>query len=178
MTKLLFLDIDGVLNHAQWFQARGRIKGRSRAFFTYLQSSVDPECLERVNLITELTGAKIVLSSSWRYLAEWEEIYEGFTELGMSGTMVGCTPRNKEINPAVFEHYEGRFPAEDEPYPRGYEIQQWIDAQGYALAPTVAILDDDADMAHLIPRLVQTDAARHGLQFGHAMRAVNLLNGG
>lgn len=49
---ILFLDFDGVLNHIKWPCCDG--------------SPFDPACVERVNLICRETGARIVVSSSWR----------------------------------------------------------------------------------------------------------------
>jgi hypothetical protein len=40
--------------------------------------------------------------------------------------------------------------------PRGLEIQQWLDENNRASSPFV-ILDDEADMAHLKPRLVKCE---------------------
>lgn len=50
--KLLFLDVDGVLNHTDcdWTTSR----------------TLDLACVERVKRIVQETGAQIVLSSTWR----------------------------------------------------------------------------------------------------------------
>ncbi len=53
--KILFLDIDGVLN-------RG-------AFSTEAEStSLDPDLVRRLNALLAATNAKVVVSSSWRYM--------------------------------------------------------------------------------------------------------------
>ena len=52
--KILFLDIDGVVNNATTFQ---RIKGM------YI---LEPNAIFLVRKIIEETGAKVVLSSVWR----------------------------------------------------------------------------------------------------------------
>ena len=61
--KIIFLDIDGVLNHDQWYV--------SKEYQTLYQNEdneldIDPKCAERINKICEQTGAKIVISSDWR----------------------------------------------------------------------------------------------------------------
>lgn len=53
--KVLFLDVDGVLNYREWF----RIHGRE-------DYPLDPVCIELVQRIIKETGCKIVLSSTWR----------------------------------------------------------------------------------------------------------------
>jgi hypothetical protein len=53
--KIIFLDIDGVLNTTHTENPRK---------FPYL---VEPELVERLKALKEATGAEIVLSSTWRY---------------------------------------------------------------------------------------------------------------
>jgi hypothetical protein len=68
--KVIFLDVDGVLNghESQW--------------------RVIPECVRLLNEIVERTGAKLVLSSSWRLLSDWEPAVR---EYGVTGEFVGVT---------------------------------------------------------------------------------------
>jgi HAD domain in Swiss Army Knife RNA repair proteins len=53
--KIIFLDIDGVLNNTHTKNPRK---------FPYI---VEPELVERVERLREATGAQLVLSSTWRY---------------------------------------------------------------------------------------------------------------
>ena len=53
--KVVFLDVDGVLNCKQTHNPRK---------FPFI---VDPALLKRLNRLLENTGAQIVLSSNWRY---------------------------------------------------------------------------------------------------------------
>jgi HAD domain in Swiss Army Knife RNA repair proteins len=53
--KIIFLDIDGVLN------CKGTPNPRK---FPYI---VDPKLLNRLQRLLERTGAEVVLSSTWRY---------------------------------------------------------------------------------------------------------------
>jgi hypothetical protein len=50
--RILFLDVDGVLNHLDCFRNLGQ--------------KLDPDCIARLNRLCEATGAKVVLSSAWR----------------------------------------------------------------------------------------------------------------
>lgn len=53
--KIIFLDIDGVLNCEKTPNPRK------------LRYIVDPKLLKRFERLIERTGAKVVLSSTWRY---------------------------------------------------------------------------------------------------------------
>ena len=62
--KYLFLDIDGVLNHEEWYRNRVNIY---KIFHKYWwEDCFDPECVKRINIILQETGARLVVSSSWR----------------------------------------------------------------------------------------------------------------
>lgn len=56
--NVLFLDIDGVLNSEKYFLS---LKEEHM-----LKMPLDHRCVERVKRIVDETGAKIVISSSWR----------------------------------------------------------------------------------------------------------------
>jgi hypothetical protein len=74
MTRILFLDFDGVLN-SRGFLAMSRGLAISR----YPHSEIDPEAVARVNRILERTEAEVVVSSSWRHgrtLAELQALLE------------------------------------------------------------------------------------------------------
>ncbi len=58
--KVLFLAIDGVLNTERYIKACG-----------HYGVVIDPELMENVKRIVDTTGAKIVLTTSWREF--WEE---------------------------------------------------------------------------------------------------------
>ncbi len=68
MMKIIFLDIDGVLNHMYWLKKMKGVEGDKKFF--------DPDCVRRLNTITDKTGAKIVLSSSWRIGKTKEQLKE------------------------------------------------------------------------------------------------------
>jgi len=61
--SLVFLDFDGVLNHAAWLE---------KLFLKGIDEwspgmSFDRECVARLNRIIDETGALVVVSSSWRH---------------------------------------------------------------------------------------------------------------
>ncbi len=150
--KVIFLDFDGVLVIPQ---TRGQSGMRSVA---------DPNCVAALNSILTITGAFIVVSSSWRgtILSTLKDTLNGW---GVTpGKVLDVTPRLRETGkPSV---------------PRGREIQAWLDSPVAARRGGVeqfVILDDGDDMGHLLPRLVQTNY-HDGLTLERAELAINLLN--
>ena len=62
MKKILFLDIDGVLNTQRWHKKM--VEGHApKDSFGY---DFDPEAVANLCRIIEATGAEIVISSSWK----------------------------------------------------------------------------------------------------------------
>lgn len=113
MNKIIFLDVDGVLN------THSTIRRTSDGF-----PFVDTRKVLRLRKIVERTGAQIVLSSSWRYGATrgatiWEQL--AYCELREEFMRVHCplwiditpclpqTKRWKEINAWLSLHDVDRF---------------------------------------------------------------------
>lgn len=101
-SKILFLDIDGVLNSDRFIDAHPKLP------YTEL---IDKEAVSRVLSIIEKTGAKIVISSSWReqFINEpngFNKMVEFFKKFGIE-PIVGMTPKLR-----------GKA--------RHYEIEEWL----------------------------------------------------
>lgn len=140
--KVIFLDIDGVLNTPPLAALRE-------------DAALCPERVARLEELCARTGAVLVLSSTWRRLYGLSDIRGWLVEKGLSrGRLIDRTP----VLP-------GRY--------RGEEIAAWLESVGPRVK-TFVILDDDADMADLGDRLVQT-TTQDGLQDAHVERAAELL---
>lgn len=150
--KVIFLDVDGVLN-----EDTTPTRTRSRVIF------IDQEKLLRLKRIADATGAKIVLSSTWRYdrddaryNGDFLELQEAFRKAGLE--FYSYTP----------EEVTGRK--------RGVEIKAWL-----GLHPEVnryIILDDelfDFKKRGLLPHLIKTEFCDGGLTDAHTQEAINLL---
>lgn len=133
--KIVFLDFDGVLN-----------------CITSPEFTIERVFVERLNRILAVTGAHVVISSSWRL--EPREAVGALLMNGFAGGILGGTP-----------YLPGAI--------RGLEIQTWINAQGTE-PESFCILDDDQDMGHLTPFLIKTSLA-DGLQDRHVERAIEIL---
>ncbi len=151
--RLIFLDIDGVLNSAQYFRETDVNR-------THWSSMIDPLAVKRLNDIVARTGAKVVISSSWRALHSVDEIRSFLNERGFIGEVVGRTPTHRE--------YVGDPLTDD----RGHYIQQWINENKFD--GDFVIIDDDRDVEPYRDRWVHTTWER-GLEQKHVVEAMDLF---
>lgn len=135
MHKIIFLDIDGVLNNA----ALGTKDRDIWKLFNDIDtdggklSSIN---IKNLNDITDQTGADIVISSSWRILYDIHELRDILRDAGVTGSVINYTlnlpgrgmKRGNEIQCYIEDHY---------PFKKGI---------GYSVR--YAILDDDSDMLY------------------------------
>lgn len=94
--KIIFLDIDGVLNCH--YLTIGNIIVDGGTLNTVL--------VEKLNTLIRETNAKVVISSSWRILNTQAEIIDMLQSAGFQGEVIGMTPRSCNI--------------------RGVEIHDWL----------------------------------------------------
>jgi hypothetical protein len=140
--KILFLDIDGVLNSADWY-ARQRNGLGDLAHF-------DPTLVRRVDEIARRTGAAVVISSAWRLSHPLDELRALLRRAGLvRAPIIGETP---EIEGGILDGLV-----------RAVEILHWLEdhpvearAQGGATVRSFAILDDLGDFGPLAPWHVRT----------------------
>ena len=127
--RVLFLDVDGVLNSSQYLKDRPRR--------TWPFGHIDPATVQLLNKVVRETGCKIVISSSWRVILTYRSIRGLLARRGFefASHIADQTPR-------------GGFES------RGMEIQAWLDE--HPEVSDFVIVDDDMDMAHLMPNLVKT----------------------
>lgn len=136
--KVLFLDIDGVLNSEEWARTAKNL------------ADLDEVAVKRVLNIIAITGATLVLSSTWRLVPELVELLRtrGLPIQHQTPRFAAFGTRNKEIEAWLAEHPE-------------------VDA--------FAIVDDDEDAGYgLAPHFVQTDF-RVGLTAEQAHQIVRIL---
>jgi hypothetical protein len=120
---------------------------------------LSPDCVRELNRITDATGAKIVVSSTWRVGPEnrFHYLKQYLKMEGVTGEIVGRTPDFVLVKQEMGE--------------RGHEIQKWLEEH-----PTdrFVILDDNDDMAMHMNRLVLTKKDP-GLTKADADSAIQLL---
>lgn len=122
--NIVFLDIDGVLNH-QEFYLSGRFSKEDMKV-AYEESHIDKKSLEIFNKFCIETNSKVVISSTWRLNRTVEELRGIFKNVEATFEIVGKT-----------ERCCSRI--------RGVEIYNWWKANKDKYSNFV-IFDDDADM--------------------------------
>jgi len=161
MDKIIFLDIDGVLNCRNTFKERKQ----ERIFYSrFLEKNdfnlakismcdIDFEKLQLLKYIVLETNAKIVISSSWKKLRYYLLIEELLINKGIP--IIGATPyiNNK----------------------RGTEIRKYLSENE---VNDFIIIDDEIFNDYddeLINHLVKTDFYNEGLNEEKAYEAINLI---
>lgn len=134
-SAVLFLDVDGVLN---------KVGTRERSpHGTY---GIEPGMVKILRDIVAATDCKIVVSSTWR---KYDDLMKHLCdELGgnLETRIIGKTPvLDRQMDSGI---WVGKV--------RGDEIQAWLDSNPEYQNCRMVILDDDGDMAHLMPHLVLT----------------------
>jgi len=145
--KVIFLDVDGVLNSAEGYH-RDKL-----GYVHYLQR----ECMDRLSRIAEaLPDVKFVLSSSWRFSTP----YPDFRRLLVA---------NK-----VYVNLVSQTPLVTLSGSRGVEIGRWLKENPGV--KDFVILDDSSDMGQFKKKLVQTSWEK-GLQDEHVDEVIRRLGG-
>jgi len=150
--KFIFLDFDGVMDTYYYNNELTRLH---RATHDEYGPIFDPECIQNLQYIIDKTGAKIVVSSSWKQEMGLDEIQRMWKERELPGVVIDTTP--------------------DLPGDRGDEIKAWIDAYP---APCQYVIIDDMDakafLPKQIPQLVLVNSYS-GLDPDCAERAISIL---
>lgn len=152
--KVIFLDMDGVLNCADTFnQPRS---GRE---------VVDDAKVALLAGLIERTGAKVVVSSTWRFsgLGFMRDVLKRYGLANADDVVIDCTPDATRLS-----HYGSNYLTP----PRGQEIGLWL--ADHPEVEAFVILDDDADMTTFMPQLVKTTFQK-GLLPHHVAMAESLL---
>lgn len=167
--KIIFLDIDGVLNSEDWYERRSKLYTSDEISENYPKYEFDPFSVDSLNKITNETNAYIVISSSWRHGKTLDELVELFTLVGITGEVTGFTDDfayNELNNGKEIINYR---------IPRGCEIDYWLKNIDYIFESYV-ILDDDSDMLyHQKDNFIHIDSYR-GLIKDNAIEAIKILN--
>jgi hypothetical protein len=121
MNKIIFLDIDGVLNSEVFQKYRNNPISKE-----YPLCDIDPYAINLLNKLVDDTNSVIVITSVWRLSRTLEELQLLFSRVGFTGVIVGKTPRLGEDTV------------------RGNEIYKWIKDHEELIG--TKYFDDDSDM--------------------------------
>lgn len=161
--RVLFLDVDGVLNSARYFRKQERREAlpETDEWWTVM---LDRVAVLRLNTILQRSGAVVVVSSSWRYHLTTDDMQRVLSRKGFLGAVVGRTPRADEVPESLKAQRC-----------RGLEIECWL-AKNRDRVTSFAILDDlgPGSFGALTPYLVRTSWGS-GLLDHHVQEVVALL---
>lgn len=149
--KVIFLDVDGVLNSRAYTSWQIENQGRADV------DQIDPKEVVLLKQIVDATGAEIVVTSTWRIGrgSPWCPFHTLQKELLKQGLIIlDCTPILRST--------------------RGDEIKAWMEQK---LIESFVILDDDSDMGEF----TETENFIHtsfdiGLTPEHVSQAIKVLN--
>lgn len=163
--KIIFLDIDGVLNFESHYRSKGftnyrnakrqlkkDVKSEKIERLDYYRSQINIQALKRIERLCKRTKASIVISSTWRLGITIEEFHEIFDYCGLTEKLpiIGTTPHfHVDIYGSL---------------PRGCEIKHWLEKKGFkhinwsteeqqkyidsSGIENYIIIDDDSDMLY------------------------------
>lgn len=195
MKRLIFLDVDGVLNGHNYYLTKSYTKAKQKYNWDMV-SQICRKNLFWVGLLCRITNSKVVLSSSWRY--GWNEdgsvkkrdggheMWETdklFRKYGVN--IISITPkgsvvlknahlRNEEkvkdwLNKPTFVGLKDRDETLD--YCRGTQILKWIEDNNYK-GKYLILEDDYCDVElykELEPKIIITSfySEKFGFRFKH-----------
>ena len=165
MRKVVFLDIDGVLNTKWWYTQMDRNTPKDKYGYAF-----DPNAVDNLKKIIDETGADIVISSSWKSfgISELEDMWQ---DRGLPGKLIGITPNtvsDEMLLNADLDHME-LFSI------RGTEIKEWLTKHGKHVSHYAIIDDMDNMLTEQRLHFVKTDP-EIGITVDDAEKAIMILN--
>lgn len=158
--KIIFLDIDGVMNSELDWELKDRETEENRTY------NISKRCISNLNYLIERTGAEVVMTSG-RRSHSMKDMQKIFEDCGFKGKIISYTPDLRNSSFKVL---------------RGNEILQWIEdnkdyigCSAYKYNKYV-ILDDDSDMLYCQKDNFIWIDPYLGLTNTTAYKAKNILN--
>lgn len=143
--KVIFLDIDGVINSERTCYAYGSLPHDSQDKF------FDEVAIGMIRKLCMQTSADIVLSSSWRYHHDYRDLAKS-----LHLPIIDATTTNNTTY-----------------VPRGVEIQEYLDYHPHITH--YVIVDDNSDMLDSQQENFVRTSTREGLMFEHVMKMKQIL---
>ena len=168
MSKVIFLDIDGVLNTER---QHDRCVEAGLAYVDNFGYAFDPKAVANLKRIVDETGADIVISSSWKFwgLSTMQKLW---ASRELPGKIIDVTPNNVSDEMLLSVDLD----LMDLPAGKGSEIKEWLSTAGQDVTD-YAILDDLPDMLpEQQSHFVQIDP-RIGITEDDADRIITILTG-
>mgnify|MGYP001378568217 CR=1 FL=1 len=131
--KIIFLDIDGVLKTKQGLRRAFARHGR------FIPDLLDDQAVRNLNRLIQATGAKIVITSTWRYGETITSLQQILNKKGILGTVIGKSPELGGMSDLPTHNIS-----------RGQEIDRWLEEHTEKI--NYVIIDDDNNLTpHQLP---------------------------
>lgn len=139
--NVIFLDIDGVLNHLSFYNNVCKDESGNvdvikmqqwREEHPYPLSEFDPIAVKRVAELIETTNSKLVISSSWR-IGDNGRLKDIFAKIGL--------PTDFDVTPNFMFNFNA---SDTDSFIRGDEINEYLNS--HPEIDNFVIIDDDNDM--------------------------------
>ena len=110
MRKIIFLDIDGVLNTKEWHSRMTKDTPKDEYGYAF-----DPVAVANLAHIIEETGATIVISSSWKFYGV-PKLRQMWKIRKLPGTILDITPKHKgEVsNYVIIDDFDDLLPEQED----------------------------------------------------------------
>lgn len=161
--KIIFLDVDGVLNCSQTFIDRHKhwlLTGEHVI-------ELDESKIQLLKQLVDASGANIVLSSTWR---------KGW--IGNPTLKHHMTKHALELDKMLLKydlHIMSKTPMSDDGK-RGTEISDWLSIQQRIIDNYVILDDDTSDMLEHGEHIIETSFNNGGLLQEHIDKAIKVLS--
>lgn len=153
MSKILFLDFDGVLNTEHY---QGLLQYQGKTWQDEHGAFFDPNAVKQLKRIIDATDADIVVESSWKYLG-LEAMQEMWAVRNLPGRVIDITPSSVGDN-------------------KGVEIASWLSEHAIQDTHYVIIDDEYVILDSQSSHFVLTNPYE-GITKEQADRAISILNG-
>src|ERR1700749_3813508 len=157
MKRIIFLDVDGVLNSEETVDYYGHYGGwfGENDEIDEVKVAWGQQLVDNLKYIVEQTNAEIVVSSTWRVHFSLQKFSDMFKIYGWENVpLIGKT--------------------ESLAASRGVEINQWLNANEGEIESYVILDDNDWFLTEQQSSFIKTSIF-HGLSFKDAAKAVEIL---
>lgn len=166
MRKVIFLDIDGVLNTKEWYSKMTNDTPKDEYGYAF-----DPVAVANLDNIIKKTGAVIVISSSWKFYGV-TKLKKMWKLRNLPGEIIDITPNTISddilLNANLDEMKLGVC--------RGNEIKEWLSKHKSEISNYVIIDDYDDLLPEQEDYTVLTNSLIGITEFD-AEKAIKILNG-
>lgn len=165
MRKVIFLDLDGVLNTERWHYQASQADLHDQYGYTF-----DPVAVANLAKIIDETGAAIVISSSWKFMG-LAKLKKMWMDRGLPGEIFDITPNSVSDEFLLYADLDSMELLAI----RGQEIKEWLMLHGKDVSHYVIIDDMDDILPEQQSHFVLTDP-EVGISEWDAKRAIAILN--